>query len=142
MERTGHKRTHQQSALRFEHSMVYDTVNAQVGPVRRSQFGGNPNGNLLAEQGCGWNELAQKVPRLTPKPRYGHSMAYDAARGRADMFGGFKRCILLLVRHIACGMERTGHQKSPMTVPSGGMRIQWLTMPSMHKWSCSRPKLH
>jgi hypothetical protein len=71
---------------RYLHAMAYDAARGQV-----VLFGGYGNGGppQLNEtwvwDGTNWT---QKSPASSPPPRYGHAMAYDAARGQVVLFGG------------------------------------------------------
>jgi hypothetical protein len=74
------------------HSMVYDSVNGlmllfggqflQYFPYQLVMFGDTWTYNVSS------NVWSQKTSTPAPSPRYGHSMAYDTARGIAVLYGG------------------------------------------------------
>jgi hypothetical protein len=41
-----------------------------------------------------WQEISAPAVAETPEARYGHGLAYDAARGRTVLFGGYRAAIL------------------------------------------------
>jgi hypothetical protein len=72
---------------RDAHAMAYDGARGRV-----VLFGGANEYNFsdFADtwewDGTAWIE---RSPAASPTPRYGHAMAYDAARGRVVLFGGY-----------------------------------------------------
>ncbi len=75
-------------ALREGHAMAYDAARGRV-----VLFGGANEydvfdfGDTWEWTGSAWVE---RTPASSPPARFGHGMAYDAARGRVVLFGGYE----------------------------------------------------
>ncbi len=72
---------------RNAHAMAYDSGRGRV-----VLFGG-ANENNAVDFGDTWEwdgrSWIERTSALSPIPRFGHAMAYDAARGRVVLFGGY-----------------------------------------------------
>ena len=74
-------------SARDAHAMAYDTMRGRV-----VLFGGANEYNFIdfadtwEWDGSAWIE---RTSLANPSPRFGHAMAYDAARGRVVLFGGY-----------------------------------------------------
>ena len=72
---------------RQEHAMVYDSVRGCV-----VLFGGatySSTGLLQDTWEWGGSTWTQRTPSASPRGSYGHAMAFDSARGRVVLFGGW-----------------------------------------------------
>ncbi len=79
----------QSPQARHSSAMAYDAARSQV-----VLFGGGAFNNQSWQSfNDTWvwdgNSWTKKNPTLSPPPRYGHAMAYDAARGQVLLFGGW-----------------------------------------------------
>ena len=72
---------------RDAHAMAYDSGRGRV-----VLFAG-ANENNFVDFGDTWEwdgtSWIERTPAASPTPRFGHAMAYDAARGRVVLFGGY-----------------------------------------------------
>jgi len=73
--------------LRYSAAMVYDDIRNRsiVFGGRGEQGPSDLLGDMWAWDGAGWTEITAGSAR----PRYGHTMVWDAQRGRMVMFGGY-----------------------------------------------------
>src|SRR5207249_3318430 len=72
---------------RESHAMAYDSARGRV-----VLFGGiDSSRSLLLGDTWEWDGSmwVEKTPATSPPARFEHSMAYDSARGRVVMFGGY-----------------------------------------------------
>ena len=72
---------------RYGHAMAYDSGRGRV-----VLFGGaNDNNSIDFGDTWEWDGTTWivRTPALSPIPRFGHAMAYDAARERVVLFGGY-----------------------------------------------------
>jgi hypothetical protein len=73
---------------RKQSAMAYDS-----GRARAVLFGGNPDSAGAPYRADTWewdgSVWAQRTPATSPAGRVGHAMAYDSARGRVVLFGGY-----------------------------------------------------
>jgi len=78
-------------SARFMHAMAYDSSRGKV-----VLFGGSTGGSYNDEtwewDGTSWARKTPTDPEedWNPSARYGHAMAYDSARGKTVMFGGYR----------------------------------------------------
>lgn len=73
---------------RHAHAMAYDSTRGRVvmfGGSRLTHAGPGSLGDTWEWDGARWREVASMAG---PRPRAGHAMVYDGARGRVVMFGG------------------------------------------------------
>lgn len=87
-ERTWLDRTPRAPSPRNESAMVWE-----AGRGRVLLFGGDTRGGLMDDtwewDGHAWRPVLLPAGAPRPRPRMGHDMAYDAARGRVVLFGGY-----------------------------------------------------
>ncbi|MBI5526160.1 MAG: hypothetical protein HY897_07480 [Deltaproteobacteria bacterium] len=76
-------------SARFGHALAYDSTRGRT--VLFGGFAGGYNGETWEWDGASWAKKTPADPEGdgNPSARYNHAMAYDGARGRTILFGGW-----------------------------------------------------
>jgi hypothetical protein len=72
---------------RFAHNMVYDTRRQRVVLYGGGAYGDDPTSETWEFDGSRWEQRG--TGNASPGPRGGFGMAYDSARGRTVVYGGY-----------------------------------------------------
>jgi hypothetical protein len=102
---------------RDAHATAFDTARNRL-----VLFGGaNEAGVVDFADTWEWNGTSwiERAPAASPTPRYGHAMAYDAARGRVVLFGGYDFLQGLLLSDTWEWDGTNWIEAAPATTPPG-----------------------
>jgi len=108
-------------SARSGHAMVFDTSRECVfmfGGYGRKGGRMTPLADSWQFKGKVWTKI---VTKIAPSARSGHAMAFDSIRGRAVLFGGFRRAKTVAKSALGDTWEWDGgawHQAHPKSSPS------------------------